>query len=133
MKRITMAIALMLSNCMNPSGGPAEGEGSAPAADPIISISQWGRELGTLTAIYPIPNPDGSYSLEFRMTKDTVRVDLDSLQSFVSDDVGKALIRSTREPFYTRNERCFFNPKKNACLEFREAGAALSIAPQISY
>ena len=75
--------------------------------------------MGTLTAIYPVPLPDGSFDLELRMTRDTVWVDLESLQAFASDSAGKALIRSTVETFYTKDERCFFNPKKAACLEFR--------------
>ena len=26
------------------------------------------------------------------------------------------------EPFYTRDDHCFFSPKKDACLAFREFG-----------
>lgn len=122
MRRIALVLALALSNCMTPVQNPTEaGEGSPESRHPVSAL---GRELGTLTAIYPVPNPDGSYSLELRLTKDTVMVDLDSLKSFASDSLGKALIRSTQEPFYTLNERCFFSPRKEACLEFRNAADA---------
>jgi hypothetical protein len=114
-----LVLALALSNCMTPvQSTPEKGEGPPESRRPV---STWGRELGTLTAIYPIPNPDGGYSLELRLTKDTVMVDLDSLRSFASDSLGKVLIRSTVEHFYTLNERCFFSPRKEACLEFRDA------------
>ena len=114
MKRTAMLLTLLFSACMQPSSPGGDG----PSGDNPPVVSPWGRELGTLSAIYPIPNPDGSYSLEFRMTRDTVVVDLDSLRAFASDSLGKAVIRSTMEPFYTLNERCFYTPKKDACLEF---------------
>ncbi len=113
MKRTSLFLALAVSGCLQAPLEPADaaptGPGKAPSA----------RELGTLTAIYPVPLADGSFAIELRMTLDTVWVDLESLQAFASDSAGKALIRSTVETFYTRDERCFFNPKKDACLEFR--------------
>lgn len=119
MKRTLSVLALAVSGCLqDPASGPAGSGGLPPGIGPGGAPA--GRELGTLTAIYPVPLPDGSFDLELRMTLDTIWVDLDSLQAFASDSAGKALIRSTVETFYTRDEKCFFNPKKEACLEFKQ-------------
>ena len=114
MKRTAWVFSLALSGCLQQA--PVAPTDDAPTGP---DHAQAGRELGTLTAIYPVPLPDGSFDLELRMTGDTVWVELESLQAFASDRAGKALIRSTVERFYTRDEKCFFSPKKEACLEFR--------------
>ncbi|MEO6095114.1 MAG: hypothetical protein ABIW76_05370, partial [Fibrobacteria bacterium] len=113
MNRSVLICAFLFPACL-------PGTEPTPESEPVqVSDSAaFGRELGTLTAIYPVPLPDGTYSLELRLTRDTVLVDLELLQAFVADSVGKALIRSAAEPFYTRDEKCFYNPKKEACLEF---------------
>lgn len=82
----------------------------------------YGRELGTLTALYPEPRADGGYDLELRFTRDTVLVDYADLRAYASDSLGRALFQSTQEPFYTRDGSCFFSPRKDACLAFRKAG-----------
>ena len=124
MKRTILVLALVFSvflcSCFQPTKPePAVDGPSETIRSPAV------RELGTLTAIYPIPLPDGSFDLELRMTLDTVWVDLEALQAFASDSAGKALIRSTVEAFYTMDEKCFFNPKKEACLYFRQASPGL--------
>ncbi|HKP98150.1 MAG TPA: hypothetical protein VJ385_20640 [Fibrobacteria bacterium] len=55
------------------------------------------------------------------MTKDTVVIDLAALQTFTSDSLGKAIFRSTSEPFYTLDGLCLYSEKKPDCLEFSEA------------
>lgn len=87
---------------------------------PDLAQSRYGRELGTLTAIYPIPREDGGYDLELQLTNDTVRVDFEEARVYASDSMGRALFRSTKEKFFTLNEHCLHNPKKDACLGFRE-------------
>jgi hypothetical protein len=116
MKRSVLLCAFLFSACL-PGTEPA----SESPADPDSGRTVYGRELGTLTAIYPVPMPDGNFAIELRLTRDTVFVDLESLQAFAADSAGKALIRSASEPFYTRDEKCFYNPKKEDCLEFRKA------------
>jgi hypothetical protein len=74
-----------------------------------------------LTALYPNPRPGGGYDLELRFTRDTVLVEFEALRAYASDSVGRSLLRSSREPFYTRDGRCLFSPKKDACLAFRES------------
>jgi hypothetical protein len=123
MKRSVLLCAFLFTACV-PDMGTGTGTGTDPAsespADPGSGTTVYGRELGTLTAIYPVPMPDGSFALELRMTRDTVFVDLESLQAFAADSAGKDLIRSASAPFYTRDEKCFYNPKKADCLEFRK-------------
>lgn len=115
MKRTLLVLSLAVSSCMQEPLEPADSEANGPAKN------RPARELGTITAIYPEPRADGGFDIELRMTRDTVRVDLESLQEFASDSAGKALIRSTVEKFYTRDEKCLFNPNKDACMEFRRS------------
>lgn len=103
--------------CFTPSYTHPQGSKKVP--DPVTI--GYGRELGTLTAIYPLPMPDGGLAIELRLTLDTVFVDLEALQAFAADSAGRALIRSASAPFFTRDEKCFYNPGKEACLEFRKA------------
>lgn len=105
-----------LAACLSPAPTGDAGGGPEESADP----PRYGRELGTLTALYPEPKPDGSFDLEVRFTQDTVLVDYEDLRTYASDSVGRALFHSTREPFYTRDDHCFFSPKKDACLAFRK-------------
>lgn len=116
MKPSVLLCVFLFSACLPGTDPAPESQG---VRDP--GTAGYGRELGTLTAIYPQPLPDGTFALELRMTLDTVYVDLESLQAFAADSAGKALIRSTSEPFYTRDEKCFHNPGKAECLEFRQA------------
>jgi hypothetical protein len=119
--RLSPALCLSgLAACM--SAGSVEGpSAAAPGGPGGPDVSAYGRALGTLTALYPDPRPDGGYDLELRFTGDTVLVDYAALSAYASDSVGRSLLRSSREPFYTRDGHCLFSPKKDACLAFRES------------
>lgn len=99
-----------LTACLPPDG---PGEAETPPG--------YGRELGTLIAIYPEPRPDGGYDLELRLTRDTILADYGEVRAYASDSVGRSVFRSARETFYTRDGRCFFSPRKETCLPFRPA------------
>lgn len=111
----SLCLAACLAACLAPDAtAPAgNGESEMPAAN--------GRELGTLVAIYPFPRKDGGYDLELRLTRDTILAAYEDIRVYASDSIGRAVLRSAREPFYTRDGRCFFNPKKELCLPFRPA------------
>ncbi len=86
-----------------------------------VSPGSQPRELGTLTAIYPVLDSTGAWKIRLHMTKDTIVVDLALIQAFTVDSLGKSIFRSTTEPFYTEDGTCFYSRKKPDCLEFREA------------
>ena len=78
------------------------------------------RELGTLTAFYPVLDSNGAWQIQLNMTKDTVVIDLAALQAFTADSLGKSIFRSKTEPFFTLDETCLYSNKKPECLAFKE-------------
>jgi hypothetical protein len=97
---------------------PNEKKDQAKIISGIPESEGLGDELGTLVRIYPIPRPDGEYDLELQMTQDTIVVAFEEAKAFASDSIGHALFRSSIEPFYTLNGKCFYSPKKEGCLAY---------------
>jgi hypothetical protein len=80
---------------------------------------QMPRELGTLISYSPVVDSNGNYNVIIRLTKDTVLASLADIQAYASDSLGKEILRSSTEVFYTEDNLCAYSNKKDGCIPFQ--------------
>lgn len=109
MRKYLAGLGLLLAGCEAPLEGPSQAAGD--------------RELGFLVAVYPHFSDQGTWWLEYRLSRDTVYVDYEAARALAADSAWKRALTRSEDVFYDNGEGCMYARSVVGCLGFADSPA----------